>query len=237
MKTVVIIPAAGTGKRFGNSIPKQYLELRGIPTIIRTLLLFENIPQIRAIVVAVHPDWEDFLRTAAVRYGISKLSDIQHGGAERQESIASALRSESAEEADIILVHDAVRPFCSSDLVRRIIVTAAETGAAIPATMPKETIKRVADDTIIETVDRSMLRAAQTPQGFRAEVLRAAYAAAGNMLGTDDASLAEAAGFQVTIISGEERNIKITTQFDWSIAELIVAEQEKLFANGTTREP
>lgn len=237
MNTVVIIPAAGTGKRFGNSIPKQYHELRGIPTIVRTLLLFENIEEINAVVVAVHPDWEEFLWAICTQYGISKLSDIQQGGAERQESIAHALQSHSAGNADIILVHDAVRPFCSPELVRRIIVTAAETGAAIPATMPKETIKRVAEDIITETLDRSMLRAAQTPQGFRAEILRAAYAAAGNLLGTDDASLAEAAGFPVTIISGEERNIKITTQFDWSIAELIAAEQDKQHINGTTRQP
>ena len=188
--------------------------------------------------MAVHPDWEDFLRKAAAQYGISKVSDIQHGGAERQESIAHALASSSVSNADIILVHDAVRPFCSAELVCRIIAAAAENGAASPAIMPKETRQRVGEgDIMAETLDRSALRAAQTPQGFRAEVLQTAYAAAGNLLGTDDASLAEAAGFPVAIIPGEERNIKITTQFDWNIAELIAAEQATQHINGTNRQP
>lgn len=224
MKTIVIIPAGGSGKRFGGDVPKQYLTVGEIPVILRTLLAFEQHPQISAIIVAAHPEWHEFLRHSSAQFGVQTLAAIVEGGAERQFSIANALHSQAAADADVILVHDAVRPFVSAGLITSVIQTAARFGAAVPALPPKDTIKRVVGDVVAETPERASLRAAQTPQGFRAEILRAAYnAAAAHSPGTDDASLAEAAGFPVTVVAGEEYNIKITTQLDLQLAEIIAA--------------
>ncbi len=228
MKTAVIIPSAGSGKRFGSDIPKQYQELEGIPAIIRTLSVFENIDEVDAIVVAVHADWEERFREMAKQYNAVKIKDIVIGGAERQDSVSKALLSSGIANADIVLVHDAARPFATSKLVRNIIAAASQFGAAIPTLTPKETVKLASNNGRIEkTLDRARLRLAQTPQGFRTEILLKAYSLADKMLFTDDAGLAEAAGFPIAFIAGEEKNIKITTPFDWSIAQILVNEQNK----------
>lgn len=233
MKTSVIIAAAGAGKRFGANMPKQYLELCGIPVIARTIMLFENLEEINTIIVAVNPDWEDFLRNLIELHKLTKIADITPGGAERKDSIANALRSPAIAEDDIILVHDAARPFASPALTRRVIAAAAEIGAAIPAVKIKDAVKRINSDGFADcTLERSILRQAQTPQGFKFEVLMAAYSAAGNLSGIDDSSLAEAAGFSVAVVEGDERNIKITTPLDWSIAQLIAGTDSGAFYDG-----
>ncbi|GAB1431034.1 2-C-methyl-D-erythritol 4-phosphate cytidylyltransferase [Ignavibacteria bacterium] len=234
MKTSVIIASAGTGKRFGTAVPKQYLDLCGLQVIVRTLMMFENLKEINTIVVAVNPEWEDFLKNLTELHNLTKVADIVHGGAERKDSIANALLAPAIAEDDIILVHDAARPFATPDLTRRVIASAAEMGSAVPVIMPKDAVKQIRSDGFIDyTLERSNLRQAQTPQGFRAEILRAAYASAGNFAGVDDASLAEAAGFQVATVEGDERNIKITTPLDWSIARLILEVHSNALYDGT----
>jgi len=221
----VIIPAGGSGKRFGSEKPKQYLELDGVPIIIRTLLCFEKCEKINNIIIAVHGEWVDHLWDEVAKYKVNKVKDIVVGGKERLNSIDHALKSSYIDDKGIVLVHDAVRPFVSEHLINRIIAATEELGAAIPGLNPKETIKSAdSDNEVISTLDRSILWSIQTPQGFKYSILKKAYknAIESNFFGTDDSSLVEKIGQRVKIIPGEEQNIKITTPFDMTIASEIL---------------
>jgi len=221
----IIIPAAGRGTRFGSDLPKQYHELSGVPILARTLGSALHVPNVVSVVVAVSADdtWFDPMLEAA---GITdeRLHRVD-GDVERQYSIRNALGHPSFSNADVILVHDAVRPLASGDLFTRIAEAASELGAVIPVMPVTDTIKRVSADGIVhETVPRGDLRRVQTPQGFRADVLRTAYgmASEADILGTDDASLVEAAGTPVHTVDGEPWNIKITTTVDIAIAASLI---------------
>lgn len=222
----IIIPAAGRGTRFGSDLPKQYHELSGVPILARTLGSALHVPNVVSVVVAVSPDdtWFDpMLKTAGI--SDERLHRV-HGDVERQYSIRNALGHPSLSDADVILVHDAVRPLASVDLFTRIATAAVDHGAVIPVMTVTDTIKRVSADGIVyETVPRGDLRRVQTPQGFRADVLRRAYSVASeaDILGTDDASLVEAAGTPVHTIDGEPWNIKITTTVDIAIATSLIS--------------
>lgn len=218
MTFAVIIPAAGSGSRSGQSIPKQYVELAGAPVLAHTLRAFSRFPECTEIIVAIDEEW----RTVAERCaeGLPNVRFIT-GGAERQHSIANALAT-LAGAPDLVLVHDAARPCVSRALVERVIAKALEHGAAIPALPINETVKRVdADGVIAQTVPRASLHAAQTPQGFERELLRRAYnhAAATGITATDDSSLVEALGHAVHVVDGEPANIKITVPDDFTRAE------------------
>lgn len=226
MSVIVIIPSAGVGKRYGAEIPKQYTELAGIPVIIRTLLNFEKCDEIDAVVLSINNDWRDFLQDACKKWGITKVVEMVEGGAERQDSIFNAFKTNAFKAAEIVLVHDAVRPFSSVELLKNVIVAAHEFGAAIPAMALKETIKEIDEDNfVVKTHDRKALKSVQTPQGFKKEIFLKSYekAARGNFIGTDDASVVEFAGNPVKIIDGEEKNIKLTTPTDKEFAEFILA--------------
>ncbi len=217
MKCAAIIPAAGIGTRFGGSMPKQFSEYESIPILIHTLKLFERIGEVTSVIVAITPSWEEYTNEMIVVHGLSKVNKIVAGGKERQDSVSNALNYIAPNEYDVILIHDAVRPFASPELVRKIIMTASETGAAIPALKPKETIKQIDEKgMVVKTLDRSVLCAVQTPQGFTTDIILLSYKKAmkDNFYATDDAAIAEYAGFPVQVIDGEETNIKITTQFD-----------------------
>lgn len=217
----VIIPAAGSGSRGGTSIPKQYVELCGAPVLAHTLRIFAPLEACREIIVAVDEQWRSAAEQCAA--GIAHVRFIG-GGAERQHSIAAALALLGS-DSELVLIHDAARPCASRALVERVVGAALEFGAAIPAMAINETVKRV-DETgmITETLPRHSLRAAQTPQGFRRDVIIAAYAAAEarGHIGTDDASLVEAAGGIVHVVEGEPGNIKITLPGDFACAELVL---------------
>ncbi len=226
MSVAVVIPAAGSGKRFGGDLPKQYIVLAGIPVLARTLMAFEQAACVQAIVVAAHPDYAAQVQNMAEQYGISKLCACVPGGTERQHSIVNALAVEAVRACDIVLVHDAVRPFVDEVLINAVVAAARTFGAAIPGLVPKDTIKEVdAANSIVCTHHRAMLRAVQTPQGFRRELLDTAYQRAGaeEFLGTDDASVVERAGHTVHVVDGREENIKITTPVDMKLAELLLA--------------
>ena len=217
MKCAAIIPAAGIGTRFGGSMPKQFSEYESIPILIHTLKLFERIGEVTSVIVAITPSWEEYTNEMIVVHGLSKVNKIVAGGKEKQDSVSNALNYIAPNEYDVILIHDAVRPFASPELVRKIIMTASETGAAIPALKPKETIKQIDEKgMVVKTLDRSVLCAVQTPQGFTTDIILLSYKKAmkDNFYATDDAAIAEYAGFPVQVIDGEETNIKITTQFD-----------------------
>jgi 2-C-methyl-D-erythritol 4-phosphate cytidylyltransferase len=185
--------------------------------LIHTLKLFERIDEVSNVIVAITPSWEDYARDMISLHGLQKISRILQGGKERQDSVQNALHTFAPDEFDTVIIHDAVRPFASHELVRKIIVKAGEFGAVIPALNPKETIKQIDENgMVVKTLDRSILCAVQTPQGFQTNIILTAYKKAfdNNYYATDDAALVEYAGYPVKVIDGEETNIKITTRFD-----------------------
>lgn len=225
MDRLIIIPSGGSGKRMGAGIPKQYMEMRGIPIIIRTLKTFDAYGLADGFVIALNPDWRDFLEKSISDSQIIAPCFFVDGGRERQDSIYNALQTSYVRDSSIVLVHDAVRPFVSQKLIKNVIQAANEFGAALPGLTPKDTIKQINDDGFIsDTINRDFLKAVQTPQGFRTEILLKAYENAylNNLTGTDDASLVEALNIPVKIVPGDEYNIKITTKFDLDIAEKVI---------------
>jgi len=215
-----VIVAAGRGLRAGGHLPKQYRELAGEPVIRSSLSLFAWHGQIGAVQAVIHPDDRGTYDSAAK--GLRLLPPVS-GGASRQASVRAGLEALSARTPDIVLIHDAARPFCSTELVSRAIVACSETGAAIPALEVTDTIKRVdAGGHVAGTIDRAQLRAVQTPQAFKfAPLLEAHQRAAkeGRDDFTDDAALAEWAGIKVTTFAGESANVKLTTDEDFAKAE------------------
>lgn len=224
-RVAAIIPAGGSGKRYGSEIPKQYLELNGTPVIIHTMMNFQRCEDVSSIIVAVAKEQIALMKNLINEFRISKVINIVVGGAERLFSINNALKAKAIDECDIVLVHDAVRPFAGRKLITDIIKNAEEFGAAVPGLMPSETIKSTDDDDYVKkTIDRSELRAIQTPQGFKLSIIKEAYqnAIKNDIFGTDDASLVEHIGRKVKIIPGNQQNIKITTPFDMTIAKEIL---------------
>ena len=218
-KVVAIVVAGGAGMRMGGVTPKQFLPLGGRTILERTISALAASTQIDAILLALPPGLPEDLK-ASYR-GLPKVLQSVDGGSERQDSVRNAL-SAVPEEAEVILVHDAVRPFVSADLLARCVAQAREHGAVVPVVPVRETVKEWdPNGKTLSTVDRSLLFRSQTPQGFRAGILRAAYekAEAAGRRGTDDASIVEGAGYPVTPIPGEEANLKITIPEEFRMAE------------------
>jgi 2-C-methyl-D-erythritol 4-phosphate cytidylyltransferase/2-C-methyl-D-erythritol 2,4-cyclodiphosphate synthase len=215
-----VVVAAGRGLRAGGSLPKQYRELAGEPVIRSSLSLFAWHGQIGAVQAVIHP--EDRSAYEAAAKGLRLMAPVP-GGATRQASVLAGLEALSARAPDIVLVHDAARPFCSAELVSRAIVACGETGAAIPALEVTDTIKRVdAGGHVAGTIDRAALRAVQTPQAFKFSTLIEAHRRAakeGRDDFTDDAELVEWAGIKVATFAGESGNVKLTTDEDFAKAE------------------
>ena len=215
-----VIVAAGRGLRAGGNLPKQYRELAGEPVIRSSLSLFAWHGQIGAVQAVIHPDDRGSYEAAAK--GLRLLPPVS-GGASRQASVRAGLEALAGRPPDIVLIHDAARPFCSTELVSRAIVACGETGAAIPALEVTDTIKRVdAGGHVAGTVDRAQLRAVQTPQAFKFVALLEAHhraAKEGRNDFTDDAALAEWAGIKVATFAGESGNVKLTTDEDFAKAE------------------
>lgn len=215
-----VVVAAGRGLRAGGSLPKQYRELAGEPVIRSSLSLFAWHGQIGAVQAVIHPDDRGSYEAAAK--GLRLLAPVA-GGATRQASVRAGLEALRDRAPDIVLVHDAARPFCSAELVSRAIVACGETGAAIPALEVTDTIKRVdASGRVDGTIDRTSLRAVQTPQAFAFPALLEAHhraAKEGREDFTDDAALAEWAGLKVATFPGESGNVKLTTDEDFGKAE------------------
>lgn len=222
METIAIIPAAGIGKRFDDHIPKQFFDLNGVPILIRTLQTFDLVPEIKKIILVLDPEWQSFIENKIFKYKVKKAPIFVKGGDERQESVANALFSNHLSGAEIVLVHDAVRPLFSVNLCQRVIEETKKYGAVIPALTPTDTIKVIDDNDFVDkTLDRKMLRSIQTPQGFKKDILMRAFenAKAKKIIFTDDASLVEDIGQKVKTIEGEATNIKITTPSDMLAAE------------------
>lgn len=225
IRASVVIPAAGTGQRFGAATPKQFLDLAGVPILARTLQAFQHTPCIEHIVIAASADFHAAITTLCRDYAITKCSTLALGGSERQHSIYNALQTSPVQESEVVLVHDAVRPFVKPEFITQIVEAANTHGSAVPGLVPKETIKEIETSGRVRTThERSRLRAIQTPQGFRREILTASYdnARKQGFLGTDDASVVEFAGNAVYVIDGAEDNIKITTPLDFAVAEMLL---------------
>jgi 2-C-methyl-D-erythritol 4-phosphate cytidylyltransferase / 2-C-methyl-D-erythritol 2,4-cyclodiphosphate synthase len=211
-----VVVAAGRGTRAGGGAPKQYRQVRGAPVIRHALSLFADHPEVEIVQPVIHRD--DAATFAHAAAGL-KVRVAAYGGATRQISVRAGLEALEKEQPRIVLVHDAARPFTSPALISRAIAAAAA-GGAIPGLPLTDTIKAVdADGRVVDTVDRSRLRAVQTPQAFRYDALLAAHRrafVAGREDFTDDAALAEWAGMAVTIFEGEAGNMKLTTEEDFA---------------------
>jgi len=220
MKTCLIIPAGGVGRRLELDIPKQFYELNGKPIIIHTLEKFQNSEFIDDIIIACHKDWIGFLKDKIKQYSISKVKYVLEGGYTRQESVANALEKivqlELLEKSDIIMVHDSIRMFVDSEIIKSVIDNTLLYGAAIPGVELSDTIKYIKNNIVKNTLDRQTLRAIQTPQAARAEIFIDSYNKSKESLDkmTDDASVIENAGYNVSIAKGKITNFKITSDQD-----------------------
>jgi 2-C-methyl-D-erythritol 4-phosphate cytidylyltransferase / 2-C-methyl-D-erythritol 2,4-cyclodiphosphate synthase len=228
MRVTAIIAAAGRGQRFGDARPKQLLSIGGRPILERSVTAFVEHPSIHDLIVALPMELAGsppaYLNNAA------KPLRVVAGGVRRQDSVINAFR-EVPEGSEVIVIHDAVRPFASADLIARTIAAATESGAALAALQARDTVKRAQPRSsdarpgqaegwmVAGTIPRELVFLAQTPQAFRREVLRDALAL--NVEATDEAALVEHAGHRVRLVEGEASNIKITMPEDLAIAETI----------------
>ncbi len=237
MKVFVIIPAAGLGTRMApvstaksrkKTPSKQFKELGGVPILVRTIRKFVAAPAVYEIVVALRRDEIAGFRTQLEKQFpdvLTKRVQIVEGGEHRQNSVANALAAIAADLDDLVLVHDAVRPFVTPGIIAEVISAAQKHGSAIAGWPAVDTIKQV-DRTatgalITATIPRETVVMAQTPQGFRYSILKKAFddAATDGFVGTDEASLIERSGQPVAVVMGSPKNIKITTPADMELAE------------------
>jgi len=218
-----IIAAGGLGKRFGNCVKKQFLELAGQPVLYHSLYKFEECKLVSDIVLVLPEDELDSYKKKIKKEGrFNKVIHVVPGGRHRQDSVYNAF-SIISEETDIVVVHDAARPLISSSLIESTINEAVNQGCAICAVRVRDSVKKsgLNNNHIESTLDRESLYFAQTPQAFRYEIIKKAYenAIADNFLGTDESSLVERIGYRPSIVPGSQFNIKITEQADLKLAE------------------
>jgi 2-C-methyl-D-erythritol 4-phosphate cytidylyltransferase len=212
----VVIPAAGAGARMGGRTPKQFLRLPRASILLATLTHFAHHRSVDRVVVVAPPDGIDraerLLKPLIGRVDLRVVA----GGKERQDSVALGLDALGSPSAPIVMVHDAVRPFITPMLIDAVATAALEHGAAICALPVRDTVKRVTNGFVEATIDRASLWSVQTPQAFRADLLREAHdkARREGIRGTDDAMLVERLGHPVRVVPGLDQNIKITTPAD-----------------------
>ena len=221
-KASAVIVAAGSSRRM-QGVDKICADLGGSPVILRSIAAFEASPFIDEIIVVTREDLIPVVGRLCADFGMKKVRCVVKGGDNRVESVQRGLMHISR-EAELAAIHDGARPLVTPEVIERTVTLAAETGAAIPAVPVKDTIKKVVDGVICATPQRSELFAAQTPQIFKADVLKAALTKAVDeqLEITDDASAVELLGMSVSITEGDECNIKITTQADLILAEAIL---------------
>jgi len=238
MKVFVVIPAAGLGTRMSAAAAglknksKQFFDLQGTPILIHTLRKFDACEPVGEVIVALRANETAGFSSLIAGEHFRKPIRAVEGGEHRQDSVANALRSISAAPDDIVLIHDAVRPFVDQETIVGVIEGVKKYGAAIagiPAIDTVKQVERTADGAVVvATVPRERMVMAQTPQGFRFDLLKSAFdeAQADGFLGTDEASLIERGGGTVHVVMGSPRNIKLTTPADLEIAELYVSQNK-----------
>lgn len=220
MTVAVLVLAAGRGERLGAPVPKAFAPLAGVPLVVRSLAAMARVREVdRVVPVVALADRDRFAALAPGLAGIPKLTAPVWGGAERQDSMQAGLAS-LGPDVDLVAVHDAARPFVRARDVARVLAAARDVGAALLAVPVTDTIKRVRAGRVVETPERSECWAAQTPQAFRAEVLKEALAraAAEGFQATDDVRLVERLGLPVAVVEGDPGNVKITRSEDLTAA-------------------
>jgi 2-C-methyl-D-erythritol 4-phosphate cytidylyltransferase len=232
-RITAILPAAGLGTRMGVETPKQFLELGGEPLVIFTLRRLAACAAITDFILATRADELSFLEDRVSKARIGRPARVVHGGETRQQSVANAL-AQVAPETEIVMVHDAVRPFVTVEQLDRLIAEARERGAVILGIPAIDTVKEVKRERLPEdvaritgTIPRERIVLAQTPQAFRYAILREAFARAeaDGVTASDEASLVERMGQDVYVVLGSERNLKITRPADMDLARFYL-EQE-----------
>lgn len=234
MKTIAIIAAGGQGKRIAGvhpeeihpegKLPKQFLMLKDKPILAHTVDKFERCGLIDEIILVVPEDYLEYCsRTIVDQYGFKKVRKVICGGDARQDSVWAGLKA-CPNNTSIVVIHDGVRPLISPDKISEAIKICQKKNAVVLAVPVKETIKRVEHGNIITTLNRDKIWLTQTPQTFEYKLIWDAYKKAeeDNFVGTDDSALVERLGYEVTILEGDYKNIKITTAEDLTIAEKLL---------------
>ncbi|HVA59317.1 MAG TPA: 2-C-methyl-D-erythritol 4-phosphate cytidylyltransferase [Mycobacteriales bacterium] len=226
MSTAAVVPAAGRGERLGPGIPKALRPLGGAPMLVHAVRALSQARTVDVVIVAAPPDEVAEVRALLDSHEVPAEVAVVAGGATRQESVARALAALDA-DVDVVLVHDAARPLAPSELVDAVAgAVRAGADAVVPGLPVVDTVKRVrAGEVVVETLDRSALRAVQTPQGFRRVVLADAHALAETVDATDDAGLVEAIGRPVVVIPGHPEAFKVTRPLDLVLAEAVLAQR------------
>ena len=221
-KTFAVVPAAGRGARMGGRQPKQFLMLAGKPILAHTIEKLSQLPFITGIMLVAPPGLLTYSEEMVRDYcsGCALAIRVVEGGKERQDSVFNALQSLPA-DCEWVLIHDGVRPFASNELMEATWKAAQKSGAAIAAVSATDTIKRVQNARVVETLQREQIILVQTPQVFRSDLIMGAYREARNQgwLGTDDASFLERLNLRVDVVEGEYSNIKVTRPSDLAWAE------------------
>jgi 2-C-methyl-D-erythritol 4-phosphate cytidylyltransferase len=222
---VAIVVAAGKGTRLGGNRPKQFLELDGIPVIIRTLRQFERCREIDEVVAVLPAEETAGFQSLAQQFELRKLAHVIGGGETRAQSVQLGLAS--IDEAEIVAVHDGVRPFVTPEEIDQVVAAARIGGAAILVAAVADTIKDIKDGRVIGTLSRTNLRRALTPQCFRFDLLKRAYdrlleIQAEGIEVTDDCLLVERLGLEIVAVEGSARNIKITREEDLVLGEALL---------------
>ncbi len=214
-RCTALIVAAGQGRRFGGAVSKQFIPVHGKPLLWHTLQAFEACPEVEAVIVILPPGEVAERGAEIAGWGLVKFVFALAGGAERHDSVANGLAAVPP-ESDLVAIHDGVRPLITPAIISACIAAAQESGAAIAAVPPKDTIKGAEAGLVTTTLDRRRLVLVQTPQVFRSDLIRSAYEEAfrRNAFSTDDAALVEALGHPVRIVTGDYRNIKVTSPED-----------------------
>lgn len=219
----VIIAAAGSGVRMKSTVPKQFVDLCGMPVLARTIMPFQASEKVSQIIIVTKAEYEQPVKEICEKYSFDKITDIVIGGMTRQESVEKAL---SYVKSDNVLIHDGVRPFVTEKNISDISEALLNTNAATLGVPVSDTLKSVDSDMqITKTHDRNGVYGIQTPQGFNTELIKKAhrYAEEKDISVTDDCALCEALGEKITVIKGSPLNIKITTPDDFKMAEMIVS--------------
>jgi 2-C-methyl-D-erythritol 4-phosphate cytidylyltransferase len=224
---VAIVVAAGKGMRLGGDRPKQFLELAGVPIIVHALRQFERCREISEVVTVLPAEETAGFESVVNRFNLRKVKRVIAGGATRAQSVRRGL--EAITDANVVAVHDGVRPFVGPDEIDRVVQAAEQNEAAILTAPVSDTIKRVQGERIIETLPRAQLRRALTPQCFRFALLKRAFQDLDALEGegleiTDDSLLVERLGIEIVSVAGSERNIKITELTDLAFAESLLKE-------------
>jgi len=219
---VAIVAAAGSGQRLGLKVRKPFVKLAGIPLIVHTLKALSGSRVIDAIIVAAQPGLIGRFEALVKKYRLTKVAAVVAGGATRAESVRNCLAHVDG-SFDIVLIHDGGRPFIDAGTIERSVAMARKYGGAIVAVPENDTVKLAGDELFVKkTLDRSRIFRAQTPQAFKRELIKKAYAAGITAGVTDDAGLVERVGGKVKIVTGSYRNIKITTKEDLKLAEVLI---------------